>query len=128
MNKALDKQLRKYYRDIKKALIGNAAKRRTLLMSLKMNVENYIAENSVTDMQEILEQFGTPEEVTEAYLEQFSEVELSKKAKKFKYFYMIAVVLILGMILFFIAFIHGLRNRYVVKIETQLQVETITLP
>lgn len=101
MNNLLQKQLRKYYRDIRKHLSGKITNKRTFLNSLKLNIENYVIENSATDITEIQEQFGTPEEIAEAYLGELSSLKLTRNIRQLKIFRLSSIIIILAMITYF---------------------------
>lgn len=128
MNKILKKQTRKYFRKIQKMLTGTNACKHAFLSSLQINVENYITEYSITDFKEIEQQFGTATEIAEAFLSEQSNLDIIKKLHRLKMFRILATLIILSMLIFFINYLYHLRNGYPAKVETHVQMESYIPP
>lgn len=126
MNNLLQKQLRAYYRNIRKHLSGKVAHKKNFITSLKVNITNFIEENSITDISKIQEHFGTPEEIAEAYLEEQPSLALTKDIRKMRTLHVITIAIILAMVLFFVYFLHELREGYGVEAEITIQEEPYT--
>lgn len=105
------KQRKRYFHDIKKLLSGKPAARR-YFRSLKVTMDDFIAENSISDITKLYTQFGTAEEIAEAYLEEISPVEFSKHIRRLRIFRISACVLITLIILFLLYFVHGVMEGY----------------
>lgn len=90
------KELKHYYKEIKKNLICPYSTKKKILRELKENIDNYLLEFPNSDIEEIKEHFGTPENLGEFLLEQDS----AKKALNNNYFVKIIIILISIIILF----------------------------
>ena len=121
MNDDFKKQRKRYFHDIKKHLSGKPTSRR-YFRSLKANMDDFIASNSISDITELYTQFGTAEEIAEAYLEEISPVEFSKHIRRLIIFRIAACVLIALMILFLLYFIYSVMKGYGVSSEIIFEV------
>lgn len=72
------RELRDYCRRINALLPCDGRQRREIMGKLRDSFEEYRRENRVTDTQQIIEHFGTPEEVAEAYLQEMDTQEVLK--------------------------------------------------
>ena len=120
MNHNFRKQQKKYYRDIKRYLSGKPGAK-PYFTSFKKNIEVFITEHSVSHIDELYTQFGTPLEIAEAYLSETPRLDLSRRIRRLKFFHIAACTLILLMIAFFFCFVHVLRERPLK--ETEIRIE-----
>ena len=55
--------------------------KRTLLNDLEINIDSYISEHPNTTYKDLVENFGTPEDVSESFYESLSSDEIKKQQK-----------------------------------------------
>ena len=122
MSDEFKKQQKRYFHDIKKHFSGKPAARR-YFRSLRANMEHFIADNSVSDITALYTQFGTAEEIAEAYLEEISPLELSKHIRRLRIFRIAACILIVLLLLFLVYFVHGVMEGYPVEAEIIFEVQ-----
>ena len=77
----MNKELKLYFRDITRLLPGTARQKKQFIDTLRQSVSTYIQENSPASMQEVQTHFGTPQQITSAYLDEMSTSEVIKKIK-----------------------------------------------
>lgn len=68
--KSTEKELNKYYREIKKNLPVSRKEKKKFVSELKGSIEEYMGRNREVSSQEIMEQFGTPEAIALSFIEQ----------------------------------------------------------
>ena len=56
-----------YIKNIKKQLKISSKYKRTLLNDLEINIDSYISEHPNTTYKDLVENFGTPEDVSESF-------------------------------------------------------------
>ena len=57
--------LKKYFRDIEKLLVCSKDEKKKLISDLHISIENYITNNSNVSINDIITNFGTPEQISE---------------------------------------------------------------
>lgn len=63
----MKKQLKLYFKNIKRSLPCYNTAMRKMLDDLKVSVESYIAENGITDFAQIEQHFGTAEDIAKEF-------------------------------------------------------------
>ena len=108
MKTTLNNNIQKaYIKNIKKQLKISSKYKRTLLNDLEINIDSYISEHPNTTYKDLVENFGTPEDVSESFYESLSSDEIKKQQKLKKHIIIIAIVV--GLICVF-SFIHYYQN------------------
>lgn len=108
MKTTLNNNIQKaYIKNIKKQLKISSKYKRTLLNDLEINIDSYISEHPNTTYKDLVENFGTPEDVSESFYESLSSNEIRKQQKLKKHIIIIAVTV--GIICVF-SFIHYYQN------------------
>lgn len=62
-----NKQLAKYYKDIKNELVCSEKEKRSIIDMIKENIEDYISEHPDVSFDDLIKHFGTPQEIAGAY-------------------------------------------------------------
>ncbi len=100
--KTVNKDLKKYYGNIKKALLGSTKDKKRLLCDIKNRVNDFLADNPNATVYTIEKHFGTPQLVADefnAYLTADEiKVERTKKILKYILFALAAIALIVVII------------------------------
>ena len=81
MTRNLNKELKKYYRDISKALSGSKEKK-MIIAQIKSSVRQYIQDNSDATFNDITQKFGSPAEIVEQYFDDDVAKKLSAQLNK----------------------------------------------
>lgn len=81
MDKNLKKALKFYLTNIFRKLPDSSKKRRKFIHLLKQNILDYINEKSINKIEDIYMQFGTVDEIVEAYLDDISYKYLRERIK-----------------------------------------------
>jgi len=91
-----DRDIKKYLHNVKKLLHCPRVQRREFLRQLEANIYSYISENEVEDMEGVIKEFGSPEDIAQGFLEESSikTVNRSVDVKRKAYFAIIAIVLV----------------------------------
>jgi len=76
-----DRDVKKYLRKVKKLLHCPRAQRREFLRQLEANIYYYISENEVEDMEGVIKEFGSPEDIAQGFLEESSIKSFSNSLK-----------------------------------------------
>lgn len=63
----MQKQLKTYFKEIKKNLPCYNTAMRKMLNDLRLSVDTYIKDNNVTDFEKIIEHFGTAEDIAKEF-------------------------------------------------------------
>lgn len=80
MTRNLNKELKKYYRDISKALSGSKEKK-AIIAQIKSSVNNYLEENQNATIYDVVKRIGFPEQIADEYIDNQSNDEISAKIK-----------------------------------------------
>ena len=81
MDKNLKRALKLYLTNIFRKLPDSSKKRRKFIHLLKQNILDYINEKSINKIEDIYMQFGTVDEIVEAYLDDMPYQYLEKQIK-----------------------------------------------
>ena len=73
------KELKQYYRDIAKQLPVGRKQKQQILLTITQSVEDYLAAHPLADFQAVQAHFGSPQEITAAYIENMTTPEILKK-------------------------------------------------
>ena len=92
------KELRKYYNLIRKNLFCSYNMKKVLISDFSNRVNDFIFENPNVDIQKIMDNFGSPEDIAKSF--DTENIYLKKKAKKLLIIEIILIVLILLLVLF----------------------------
>ncbi len=65
-----DRDVEKYLRDVRKLLHCPRAQRREFLRQLEANIYSYISENEVGNMEGVIKEFGSPEDIAQSFLDE----------------------------------------------------------
>ena len=98
--KTNDRELKRYYRQIREILPCTRRAKDTLERQIRCNVEAFLAENPETDFPTLRSYFGEPEAVAAAYIELADTKELLKqfsvRQKIFRLVVCLVVILLLS--------------------------------
>lgn len=122
MNKPLKKSLNKYFRSIKQSIPGDNSRKKQCLHQFQSSVYNYIEEFSVQNMDDIIQQFGTVEDVVQSYDDESLNLQFSKKTDHLKRQYFFILLFLLCLVLFYFLFLHWSRNREFPEIYVKQEV------
>lgn len=122
------KQMREYLKQVRCMLPCAAAFKKQILVNLRNDISGYMQEHPDADMENLVEAFGTPEQIAEAYIDTLSTTELAMKIRKRTKLWrtilvvsgacVLACVLIWGCAV--IAALQEVENRGALIIETQI--------
>jgi len=124
MNK-VNLELRNYYKQIKKNL-PFSKQSSILLKNLKNSIDDYISLHSHFNIQEIIDTFGTPDEIAMSFIASIDSKELKKQlsAKRIIFIGFLSLVILFTSV-YLIAYIRG-KNIVVYESEEEITIETIT--
>lgn len=74
------KELKNYFREIEQQLPGGCKKNK-ILRDLRLSVDNFLQENPDATLGAVVEHFGTPQQIADAYTEELPAHELQKQLK-----------------------------------------------
>ena len=74
----LDRQLNKYYHNVRSLLPCDRKTKQRILTDLRANIANYLQINSCVHFEDIQTNFGTPEEIAENYIGVSSAEDIRK--------------------------------------------------
>lgn len=94
MTKNLNKELKKYYRDISKALSGIKEKK-AIIAQIKNSVAQYLQDNPEATLADITQKFGSPEEIVEQYFDEDVAKNLSAQLNKRRKVGIVVAILVL---------------------------------
>ena len=80
MTRNLNKELKKYYRDIGKALSGSK-ERKAIITQIKSSVNNYLEENQDATISDVVNRIGSPHQIANEYIDNQSNDEIAAKIK-----------------------------------------------
>lgn len=81
MQQILNKELKHYYKDIKKVLICDKKTKLRIIDSLDNDIKAKISDSSITTIDDVREIFGTPEQIATNY--QIEDVKNLHNTKRF---------------------------------------------
>ena len=100
---SFQKDLKTYKNEIKSKLICDSKVSKKFFEDLQNNIDDYIADNNATSIEEIYKHFGTADEIAKAFFETTDISTIKKKisVKKLIAILVIAVVVIWGIVVAF---------------------------
>lgn len=104
MTKNLNKELKKYYRDIGKALSGSKEKK-AIITQIKSSVNNYLEENQNATISDVVNRIGSPQQIADEYIDNQSNDEIAAKIKVGKRILIIAISSVVLALVIYIAFV-----------------------
>ncbi len=111
--------LKTYYKEIDKVLVCEKKVKNTFLNELKVNIEQYVKDNGIDNINEIKERFGSPQEIANSFLGDIDTNFLRKKlsVKKTIIIALISIVVIFALFCFaaFIDTAHFLKDAQLVE-------------
>lgn len=96
MNKSLNKEIKKYIREINLNIICDFKTRRKYIGDLKASIYDYIDETNSESIDEIYSHFGTPQEIAKAFFEH-ADIRKIRKRMNFTRVVIIGVIIALVM-------------------------------
>ena len=100
-NKATKKTIHSFCKAVKKMLPGSQSLKRAFIVDFQNRIEEYM-ENNDTDTiceEDIIAQFGTPEDIAQSFYDRDNLLEIRKKAKKYCIYKVLAISSIVLLIL-----------------------------
>lgn len=102
----MDRELKKYYSEISKHMVCKRKDKHRLISDIKNNISSYIKENPDCTYQEIIEHYGTPEEIWASHLESLDAKYIKSSVKTSKFIKItisiIVCFILLGVLVLFI--------------------------
>lgn len=96
MNEKLtNKKLKQYYKSVSKELVCDLKTKRRIVRAIKNSASCFIMDNPRASINEIIEHFGTAQEVAEEYCDNESATTINSKVKRTKYIVISVVVAII---------------------------------
>ena len=78
-DKKLNKDLKKYIKEINSYLICDCGTRNKFIRDLKSDIDEYIESNSVTDFDSVYDHFGAPRDIAKGFLETADTKKIKRK-------------------------------------------------
>ena len=78
-DKLLNKEVKKYIKDINSYLICDCSTRNKFIGDLKSDIDEYIEGNSVTDFDSVYNHFGEPRDIAKGFLENADIKKIKRK-------------------------------------------------
>lgn len=94
MNRATEKQLKEYYREVSKAIVCNTKQKKTFMAQLKNDVDSFLLDSPDATIEEIKLCFGSAKNIAESFISS-SDVKSIKKASDFKKILLIGIIVAL---------------------------------
>ena len=82
MKKKLTSKLKRYYKKINSYIPKKYPHRKEIISSIHQDISSYLSEHPDAEYEDILEHFGTPEEMTLSFAESLSSQEIIATAHK----------------------------------------------
>ncbi len=92
MDRVLEKAIRKYKKRTKALLLCDSKMAKAYLQDLDNSITDYVEENGVTDIEEIIAHFGDPEVVARAFFET-ADIRRIKKRMNIKHAVLIGILI-----------------------------------
>ena len=97
----MSKHLKRYCRAVRRDLPCSGKLKQKILTEISMSVRTYLEENPSASYTEIENKFGTPQQITSAYLDEMDHQVLAKELKlKSKIVKIVATALIASLLMF----------------------------
>ncbi|WWR22299.1 DUF6120 family protein [Lachnospiraceae bacterium JLR.KK009] len=124
LNYTKTKEIKKFFRRLKRQLPYVFRTRKIFLDSLKNGITNYCQEHPDTSMDEIYGQFGTIDELAEIYIENIPKDTLSKFIIFNKLIRYACILVTITFAAWCIQFVYSVRKSAV----TEIEIQTIVYP
>ena len=97
----LDRELKRYYRAIGKALVCPGPLRRQTVERIRSGVEEYLEAHPGAEWAEITEHFGTPEKIADEVLSAMEPGEVRRYAKRTRVLRIAIIALLVGALIWY---------------------------
>lgn len=107
-----DRDVKKYLRSVKKLLHCPRTQRNEFLRQLETNIYFFISESEVEDMEEVIKEFGSPEEIAQNFLDECNSKAVSRsiRFKQMTSRLITAIVMVTAIVLVSICLIELIDN------------------
>lgn len=82
MNRKLETQLKKYYRDIKNEIPNNYSGKMDIINNIRQNIEDFLTEQPESSFDDVLSEFGSASEIVASFIDDMSTEEIAALLKK----------------------------------------------
>lgn len=104
MSTVTEKELKKYYKYVGKSISASSKEQKEMLRGLQNGIEEYIAKNPNSTLEDIHTHFGKPEEVAAEYMPDMTPKDIKRFTRKKKMILSLSLVLAAIIILFVIVY------------------------
>ena len=120
MKKTINKDIKKYCSEVKKLLTCPGSIKLAFISELKARIYEYIEEHPDEEItiNDIENRFGTPENVASSFASAEDMQRLNKKAKKYIFYKILSIVLLLVLILTVYILAYVITNEHTITITT----------
>jgi uncharacterized membrane protein len=95
MNKQLKTELNHYVKNVKKEINCSTNLRLAFINEFKQRTSEFVNENPDYDIDNVIQEFGSPKEISKGFESQVNIEKLKKQAKKYFYIKIVAFVLLI---------------------------------
>lgn len=127
MKKKLTSRLKQYYKKINSYIPKKYPHRKEIIFSIHQDISSYLSEHPDAEFEDILEHFGTPEEMTLSFAESLSSQEIMATARKNQRHLVIMISIILIAICILSAMIYHVywvADHTIVEIDEKVVIYT----
>ncbi len=120
MKKTINKDIKKYCSEVKKLLTCPGSIKLAFISELKARIYEYIEEHPDDEItiNDIENRFGTPKDIAESFASTEDMQRLNKKAKKYIFYKILSIVLLLVLILTVYILAYVITNEHTITITT----------
>lgn len=120
MKKTINKDIKKYCSEVKKLLTCPGSIKLAFISELKARIYEYIEEHPDEEItiNDVENRFGTPKDIAESFASTEDMQRLNKKAKKFIFYKILSVVLLLALIFTVYILADVIINEHTITITT----------
>ena len=123
MTNNIEKDLKKYYKDISKTL--PRGRKKEIIRTIKSSVDSYLAENPNAKIDEVINYFGEPNDIAQSYYDNEKAEDISSKIKlSHKILICIVTVLALALLIYIVFVVKALIHS--IQTESAYSITTIT--
>jgi len=117
------RELHYYYNNILNLMPCNNKVKQRLLLEIKSNIEDFVNTNPECSFQNIIEHFGSPQDICDSFIETINAQEIRKKMKISKILKVVIILIATTILLFItILFIERQLNRPTDLIESPISI------
>ena len=118
MKKTINKDIKKYCSEVKKLLTCPGSIKLAFISELKARIYEYIEEHPDDEItiNDIENRFGTPKDIASSFASAEDMQRLNKKAKKYIFYKILSVVLLLALILTVYILADSIINEHTINI------------